>query len=79
MNSYEKTRKEFCSYWYDISYNTFISTQRISLHYRIISLLEEYDSNRQQYNKLLRIHSQMNECINLNSLQSYEQFDSLMD
>lgn len=42
-------------------------------------LLEEYDSNRQQYNKLLRIHSQMNECINLNSLQSYEQFDSLMD
>lgn len=42
-------------------------------------LLEEYDSNRQQYNKLLKIHSQMNECINLNSLQSYEQFDSLMD
>lgn len=42
-------------------------------------LLEEYDSNLQQYNKLLRIHSQMNECINLNSLQSYEQFDSLMD
>ena len=42
-------------------------------------LLEEYDSNRQQYNKLLRIHSQMNECIDLNSLQSYEQFDFLMD